>query len=199
MLTNHGQDNPADSSRFPDIPPQRRVFHPGIRDAAIEDYLRAAQDRFDHQPERQARRAAGPGAMFLAWLRDGFQYGCRLVERGRRTDVAVLYVLIEFFGLRSYEKVTSFLWAHRWLWVWGRSLAARAGHCADCPHRKPRWGRDYCTAEGGIRGCGCWKTWWWPLAGLVYKRRLRGWPCPLGRWGGGFCAALQRRRRYVPI
>lgn len=89
---------------------------------------------------------------------------------------------------RWYYRVRSFGLAHVWGFADDESLARRNSACSTCTFRVTESvgrGRqsEYCQAENGGRGCGCPKHWAWVPGTLAYKRRLRNFRCPIGKFG----------------
>lgn len=111
------------------------------------------------------------GTIRQLW-RDG--YGLDEIILHRLLTVAVKVVWY------AYTAPRGFLWAHILGPVsWVTAQIRAEVHCNPCPDRQG----DYCGAEHGGRGCSCPRRGWWPFGKLRWKRRLRNWLCPRGRWG----------------
>jgi len=68
----------------------------------------------------------------------------------------------------------------------------RLAYCSECPYRVVDRGRAYCVGDHGGRGCGCWRSRWWPMSQLGWMTGLAHRPCPAGRFGRASGVAVGR-------
>lgn len=105
----------------------------------------------------------------------------RFVRLLGRLVRGVGYTLLHFDDV--YVLARSFLFTLAGGFVSHEVEARRRAHCDGrlgqaCGGRRTIQGRQYCVVES----CRCPRSRWWPFSQLRWKRRFRGWRCPLGKF-----------------